>query len=87
MNVKPDFVLRDIAGEYLVVPICEEADRIHGIITFSESGAFLWEKLQDEQTEVSLVEALLGEYDVDADTAKRDVKAFLDSIAELGCLE
>ena len=86
MKLKSDFVLREIADEFIVVPICEEADRIHGIINLSESGAFLWNLLQNEQTEDSLVAALLGEYEVDEATARADVNKFIASITEIGCL-
>ena len=87
MKLKPDYILRDIAGEYIVVPVCEEADKVKGIISLSESGAFLWEQLQNEQTEDSLVEALLNEYAIDPDTARSDVRAFLSSVQTIGCLE
>ena len=87
MKLNPNFVLRNIVDEYIVVPICEEADKLHGVITLTESGAFLWEKLATEQTEDTLVEALLGEYDVDEATARRDVKAFLETIDGIGCVE
>ena len=87
MTLKPNFILRNIADEFLVVPICEEADRIQGVITLSESGAFLWEKLETEQTVDTLVESLLDEYDVDEATAKNSVVAFVDSLREIGCIE
>lgn len=87
MKLKSDFVLREVADEYIVVPLCEEADRIQGIIKLSSSGAFLWKLLQDEQTEDALADALTAEYAVDAATARADVAAFLASLRSIGCLE
>lgn len=87
MTLKPDFVLRHIADDYLVVPIAEEADRLRGLIKLSSSGAFLWEQLQTEQTEDSLTAALLNKYDVDEPTARAAVAAFLESLKGIGCLE
>ena len=87
MKTKNDFVLRNIADENIAIPIGEGSDRLNGVITLSESGAFLWEKLQAEQTEETLLTALTDEYDVDTETAQKDIRAFLGKLRELGCLE
>lgn len=86
MILKSDYILRNIADEHIVVPLCEESDRLHGVIKLSSSGAFLWEQLQTEQTEDTLVAALLNQYDVDEPTARTAVAAFLASLREIGCL-
>ena len=46
MKIKDNYVLQEVAKEYLVVPIAEEADRLQGIIRLNESGAFLWKYLE-----------------------------------------
>ena len=87
MKLHPDFVLREIADSYIVVPICENADRLHGVLSLSDTGAFLWKQLQSDQTVDSLVSALTAEYDVSADRAREGVEKFLLSIKEIGCLD
>ena len=80
-------VLREIAGESLLIPVGQTALKIHGMITLSESGLLLWKRLQTECTEDELVEALLTEYQVDRETAVADVKAFIRQMQEVGILE
>ena len=80
-------VLREIAGESLLIPVGQTALKIHGMITLSESGLLLWKRLQTECTEDELVEALLTEYQVDRETASADVKAFIRQMQEVGILE
>ena len=80
-------VLREIAGENLLIPVGQTALKIHGMITLSESGLLLWKRLQTECTEDELVEALLTEYQVDRETAAADVKAFIRQMQEVGILE
>ena len=80
-------VLREIAGESLLIPVGQTALKIHGMITLSESGLLLWKRLQTECTEDELVEALLTEYQVDRETAAADVKAFIRQMQEVGILE
>ncbi len=81
-----EMVLREIAGEYLLIPTGETALKIHGMVTLSESGLLLWKKLQTECTEEALVEALLAEYEVDRETAQADVQDFLGQLDKAGLL-
>ena len=41
-----DMMLREIAGEYLLIPVGALALKVHGMVNLSESGRYLWEKLQ-----------------------------------------
>lgn len=87
MKIDKSFILREIAGDYVIVPTGDTALQFNGLITVNEVGAFLWEKLQEEITEQELVEAVLAEYEVDADTAQKDVSEFLDYLVQGAILE
>ena len=65
LKATSEVVLREIAGENLLIPVGQTALKIHGMITLSESGLLLWNRLQEECTEEDLVNALLAEYQVD----------------------
>ena len=69
--------MREIAGEYILIPVGAAALEFQGIMTLNESGLFLWRMLQEECTEEKLVLALTEEYEVDIPTAQADVKKFL----------
>lgn len=69
--------MREIAGEYILVPVGEAAMEFQGIMTLNGSGLFLWRMLQEECTEEKLILALTEEYEVDIPTAQADVKKFL----------
>lgn len=81
-----DFVIRKIANEFILIPTGKAALKIHGMIALSESGQLLWEKLKQECTEEDLTKTLLEEYDIDQDTAREDVLAFLDRMNQFGML-
>lgn len=87
MKANQSFILREIAGEHILIPVGSAALQVHGMITVSESGLLLYQKLQNECSEEELVDALLGEYDVDRDVAEADVKAFLDQMRQVGILQ
>ena len=79
MKIKEGLILRNIADSFIVLP--SEGDfNLDGIISLNESGAFLFNLLKEEQTEESLINALLKEYRVDKETAKKDVGLFLKKL-------
>lgn len=86
MKIEGEWILREIAGEHILIPVGAAALRVKGMINLTESGAFLWEKLRTECTEDELVRAVLEEYDVDRETAAADVTAFLDQLRALNLL-
>lgn len=86
MKINPLFVLREIADEYVVIPVGEQADRLHGMLKLNEEGAFLWKLMEKDQTEETLFRALLNEYQVEADTAKEDISVFIEELKRIGCL-
>ena len=85
MKLKDGFILRRVAGKTVVLP-CDEALDLNMMITLNDTGAFLWEMLQEETTQEALVAALLGEYDVDEETAKASVAAFVEKLNANGFL-
>lgn len=86
MKIKEGFLLREVAGETVVIPSGNDLD-LNMMITLNSTGAFLWEKMQEDTTEDALVQALLAEYDVDEATAKEAVKGFCAKLSENGITE
>lgn len=85
MKIKEGFLLRQVAGQTVVLPFGDELD-LNMMITLNDTGAFLWEHLQEETTEDALVADLLKEYDVDEETARQSVAAFVAKLNENGFL-
>ena len=82
MYVSKDFIVREIAGDYIVVPTGEEALKFNGLITLNEVGAFLWKRLEEDIELEALVEAVCEEYEVEKATALLDVEEFLQILRE-----
>lgn len=82
MKIKDGYVLRQVAGNSIVIAIGEEAINFNGIITINGAGAFLWNKLSEGADEAQLLSAMLGEYDIDEETAKKDIAEFLQKLKD-----
>ena len=87
MKIKGDFCLRTIDGDSVAVPIGTTTVSFRRMITLNGSGAFLWRQLQDERTEEDLLDAMLRHYDIDAETARTDIAAFLRTLEQNELLE
>lgn len=87
MKIKDGFILRQVAGSYIVISVGGDTVDFDGMITVNETGAFLWEKLAKGTTEAELVGAMLDEYDVDEATAKTDIAEFLKLLRDGKLLE
>ena len=87
VKVTDEMILREIAGEYILIPVGKMALKLHGMINLSESAVLLWKKLQTHCTEEELVEVLLQEYEVDRETAGNDVREFIEAMKEIGILQ
>lgn len=86
MKLKEGFFLRQVAGQHVVLPMSGDLD-MDIMIKLNGSGAFLWEKLQQETDADALTAALLKEYDVDEATARECVAAFIAKLSKNGFLE
>ncbi len=87
MKIKSDFILKKIAGSYVVVPVRTRAVDFSGIIKLSESGAFLWNILTKGAEREELVKRMLDEYEVDEATAAADIDRFLEKLKGADLLE
>ena len=86
MKVEKDFILREIAGEYIIIPTGKTVLEFNGLITVNEIGVFLWKMLQEEVTLNELVQGVLQEYDVEEKIAREDIQEFLDTLVKGGIL-
>lgn len=88
MKLKEGFLLRDIAGSWVVVPVGQRVIEFNGLMNLSESGALLWKKLEEGiNNQQELTDLLVEQYEVDTDMADSDVIEFLDKISERGLIE
>lgn len=87
MRIKEGFLLREIADCYIVVPVGSRVIDFKGLMTLNNSGYFIWNQLIEENTYNNLLDSILQEYEVDEETAKKDLDEFLDKARESGVLE
>ena len=80
MKIKEGFILRNVAGNNVVVPIGEATIDFNGMISLNDTGAFIFEKMLREITREELIQAVIDEYGIDEKLAQKDVDTFIEKI-------
>ena len=77
IKISNEFILREIAGEYILVPVGKTALTFNGLVAVNEVGALIWGMLEKGSDGSTIVNGILEEYDVDEQTATADVLEFI----------
>lgn len=87
MRLKKDYVLRQLADVWAVLPISSEMLNFDGMLTLNQSGVLLWNKLEEGADREAMADALFEEYEVTRERALADVDEFLARLIKAGCVE
>ena len=88
MRIKKGFELRDVCGEHIIVAYGIENIDFNKVLSLNESATYLWKNVVDKDFDVETMASLLQqEYEVDAETAKRDAQTLLDEWTKVGLTE
>lgn len=87
MKINENFVLREVAGSWVVIPIGEKSVDFNGMMNLNETGVLLWRELEKGAEKEELVSAMTGEYEVSEEVAARDIDEFIEVLKKAGCLD
>ncbi|MCQ2507656.1 MAG: PqqD family protein [Dorea sp.] len=82
MKIIKEYILREVAGEAILVPTGKTAQEFNGMITLSETAAFIWKNIEKVDSLQELVDKILEEYDTDYETAYKDAFRFTADLIE-----
>ena len=87
MKIKSGFTLRNMAGEYIVMPTGKNIRQFDGAIVLNDVSAFVWKKLGESCSREELLEAILSEFEVDREQAQKDLDVLLKKLHEYQVIE
>ncbi len=88
MRINPEYKVREIAGENVVILQGEYGADMTRIITLNESALLLWNSLLGREfTAKDAADVLIKSYDVEAATALRDAQLWIDKLSECKLLD
>ncbi len=87
MKIKSGFAKRKIADSNIVVPVGKATNDFNGMITLNESGSFFWDCFTSDTNIDEVVKKVTSEYDIDENTARKDIENFVDMLRNNNLLE
>ena len=79
-----NYVLNDICGEKVLVPIVNSVAQMDFIYTLNSTGAFILEHITEATDTETIVDMLLENFETDRTSAEADVSEFLNEMVAKG---
>ncbi len=83
----PDIVYREIAGEFILVPIHHQAGEADSIYVLNETGTRIWELVDGKRTLANIAEMITAEFDADDKTVSDDLLEYVGEMVTSGTLQ
>lgn len=77
MKTNSEYILREIAGETVLIPSGSASQKLNGMIRLTETAAFIWKQVDTARDLSEIIRRIQEEFEVDEETAGRDVRGFL----------
>lgn len=87
MKIKNDFIVKEISGSTVVIPVGNRVADFNGMLKLNETGVFLFNLLKNDTTIEALVQSLVNEYEVTKEKANEDVITFVNKLKEADIIE
>ena len=84
---KKSFEIVQVNNDYMAVPTGKTAAGYDGVVTLSETSAFLLKALDQQRTVEELADLLTSEYEVDRERALKDITQIVQEFERLGLIE
>lgn len=82
MKIKEGFMLREVAGSYVVVAVGKRSEQFNGMVNMNETGAFLWKLVEQGASRDELLSRLLETYEAAEEKAEQDVDKFISILQQ-----
>lgn len=86
MKTNKNFILRNIAGDNILVATGEAAQSFNGMITMNEVASFIWSNIDECGSVGKLIQRVLDEFDVNEEKARQDVEYFTSDLIKMGII-
>ena len=87
MKIREGFVVREIAGESVVIALGKASQIFNGMIKLNETGRIIWDGLAAGKEKDQIVDSILAEYDADRVVIEADFEKFISTLRGANVLE
>lgn len=87
MKIKDGFILKDVAGNKIVIATGAERFNFNGVITFNSVGADVFTMLDGTNTVEDIVSRIAADYNADESIVRADVEKLIDKMKKHNLIE
>ena len=82
MKLKYNFVVQQVADDYVAVTVGKDASSFGGLIRMNKTGAFIFEKLKKDVTREELLKTLIEKYEADENVLSDNLDSVLKRLQD-----
>ncbi len=86
-RANPDFLLREVAGEAVLIPVGEAGVFENSVISLNDTCSFLWKLFQEPRTEEEVIAEAKKEYSDPDGEMEQGIKSFIEEYVKYGLLK
>ena len=83
----PDFVQREVAGEFILIPIKRNLRDANDLFVLNEMGACIWKKIDGSRTTQEIQTHLLAEFQVSEEELQNDLNSLLKELVSIQAIQ
>ena len=86
-RANPDFLLREVAGEAVLIPVGEAGVFENSVISLNDTCSFLWKLFQEPRTEEEVIAEAKKEYSDTDGELEQGIRSFIEEYVKYGLLK
>ena len=83
----PDFVQREIAGEFILIPIKRNLKDANNLFVLNEMGAQVWKRIDGTASVQKISQNLLEEFETSPEILEKDLKTLLTDLESIQAIQ
>ncbi|MBQ8165004.1 MAG: PqqD family protein [Clostridia bacterium] len=85
MKINESFLLKNIAGKNVVVPVGEAGKKLNGMITLkNDSSVYIWKCFKEDVSIEEVADKIVKEFNIDREKAVAYVNSFIEKLSPYG---
>ncbi len=87
MKKLENFMVREIADEYVMMPVGKTAQKFNGLVMANAVSAFIWTHIEEAKDVESLAQMICEEFEVSYEEALGDTTELIEAMQKAGWIE
>ena len=75
-----DFVQREVAGEFILIPVRRQLTDVNSLYILNDTGAALWRRIDGKTAAKDITQDFLNEFDVTQAQLEKDVASLIEDL-------